>query len=131
MSTEGGAGTKVSAVEERGTHPWILNALSARARAALLASGIERMFAANEVLYLAGAPAQSLYLVLDGRVRLVRERHGRTIYIHDEMGGGCLGAVPLFEGTTYPATAMASVPTRCLVLNRDAVLEAVRWHTRH
>jgi CRP-like cAMP-binding protein len=126
MSNKRVAGTKVSAMVERSAHPWILDALDARARATLLATGIERAFAANEILYLAGAPAQALYLVLEGRVRLLRESHGRTIYIHDETRGGCLGAVPLFEGTTYPATAMASEPTRCIVLTRDAMLATVR-----
>jgi CRP/FNR family transcriptional regulator len=63
---------------------------------------------------------------MDGRVRLLRESHGRTILIHHEERGGCLGEVPLFEGTTYPATAMAAEPTRCLVIHREAILEMVR-----
>jgi CRP/FNR family transcriptional regulator len=103
----------------------LLGAVSQRARSALLASAVERRFATDEVLYLAGDPAWSIYLVLDGRVRLVRDRHGRTTFIHDEERGGCLGEVPLFEGTTYPATAIAAEPTRCLVLHRDAILGAL------
>lgn len=126
MSTEIRAGTKVSSVQATGGHPWLLDSLNERARGALLASAVERTFAAGEVLYLAGSPAQYLYLVLDGRVRLLRESHGRTIVIHAEEAGGSLGEVPLFEGTTYPATAMAAEPTRALVLPRDAILETVR-----
>lgn len=126
MSRERLAGTKVSPVQTGDAHPWILGALGDRARSALLAAAVERSFATNEVLYLAGSPAQLLYLVVEGRVRLVRESGGRTIYIHDEQRGGCLGEVPLFEGTTYPATAMASEPTRCMVLQRDSILAVVR-----
>jgi CRP-like cAMP-binding protein len=126
MSTGLDAGTEVPQPEPASGHPWILDALGPRARAALLALSVERGFAVGEILYLAGSPAQSLYLVLDGRVRLLRESHGRTILIHDEERGGCLGEVPLFEGGTYPATAMAAEPTRCLVLHRDAILEIVR-----
>ena len=125
MSRDRLAGTKVSPI--RGTtQPWILDAVGERARAALLAAAAERSFGTNEILYLAGSPARCLYLVLEGRVRLLRESHGRTTYIHDESQGGCLGEVPLFEGTTYPATAMASEPTRCLVLHRDAILDTIR-----
>jgi CRP/FNR family transcriptional regulator len=126
MSTDLVAGTKVPPPLGAGAQPWILDALSERTRTALLASAVERRFAAGEILYLAGSPAQWLYVVLDGRVRLLRERHGRALLVHEEERGGCLGEVPLFEGTTYPATAMAAEPTRCLVLHRDVILEAVR-----
>jgi CRP-like cAMP-binding protein len=126
MSAILGTGTKVPPPQQASVHPWILDALSPRARAALLAASVERRFTVGEVLYLASSPARSLYLVLEGRVRLLRESHGRTILIHDEEPGGCLGEVPLFEGGSYPATATAAEPTRCLVLHRDAILETVR-----
>jgi CRP/FNR family transcriptional regulator len=100
--------------------------LSERARTVLLASSVERRVAAGELLYLAGSPASSLYLVLEGRVRLLRESHGRTILVHFEESGGTLGDVPLFEGTTYPATAMAAEPTRVLVVPRDVILSAIQ-----
>ena len=107
---------------------WPIAGLLAPERAALLANATERRFATGEVLYLAGSPAQLLYLILEGRVRLLRGHRGRTVFIHDEGPGGVLGEVPLFEGTTYPATAVASVPTRCLVLRREAILDALRIH---
>jgi CRP-like cAMP-binding protein len=126
MSPGRPAGTKVPASSEVTAHLWVLGTLSQSARSALLSAAGERRYATSEIIYLAGAHAQSLYVVLEGRVRLLRESHGRTIVIHEEARGGCLGEVPLFEGTTYPATAMAAEPTRCLVWHRDAILEAVR-----
>jgi CRP/FNR family transcriptional regulator, dissimilatory nitrate respiration regulator len=107
-------------------HPWLQGVVSEKSRAALLRAGVERRYETDEVLYVAGTPATSLQLVLEGRVRLMRGSHDRAVMIHDEQTGGSLGEVPLFEGTTYPATAIASEPTRCLVLSRDAVLAAVR-----
>ena len=98
------------------------------ARSALLAAGVERQYAANEVLYLAGSEAISLHLVLEGRVRIVREHRGRTTFIHDEGPGGSLGEVPLLEGSGYPATAIAAEATRCLLLDRDAIRGALRQH---
>jgi CRP-like cAMP-binding protein len=126
MSGEISAGTKVPVPPDTSAQPWILDAVSERTRSKLLASAVARSFATGEILYLAGSPARSLLLVLEGRVRLLRESHGRTVFIHDEERGGCLGEVPLFAGETYPATAMAAEPTRCLVLQRDALLEVLR-----
>ncbi|MEO8335527.1 MAG: Crp/Fnr family transcriptional regulator [bacterium] len=91
-----------------------------------VAEAIERRYQADDVIYLAGSVASAIYLVVEGRVRLLREHAGRTTFIHDEIAGGTLGEVPLFEGTTYPATAIAAEPTRCLVLQRDVILSAIR-----
>ena len=119
-----GAGTKVS--PQPNAHPWLRRAVSEQTWLALRRVGMERRYATDEVIYLAGTPATSLHLVLEGRVRLMRGAASRAHMIHDEHAGGSLGEVPLFEGTTYPATAIASEPTRCLVLNREAVLGVVR-----
>jgi CRP/FNR family transcriptional regulator len=107
-------------------HPWLGAALSAPVREALLRGAVERRYAPDEVIFLAGSPAHNLYLVLDGRVRVLRGDGGRAHVVHVEERGGSLGEVPVFEGTTYPATTIAAEPTRCLVLSRDAVLGAVR-----
>jgi CRP/FNR family transcriptional regulator len=96
------------------------------ARRALLAGAVERRFGADEVLFLAGTPARGLYVVTEGRVRVVRGAGGRPHVIHEEGVGGTLGEVPLFEGSTYPATAVAAEPTRCLLLTRESVRAAVR-----
>ncbi|MEP6619321.1 MAG: Crp/Fnr family transcriptional regulator [bacterium] len=100
--------------------------VSETTRLALLRAGTDRHYRANEVLYLANTPATGIQLIIHGRVRLMRGGSVRPVMIHDEVAGGCLGEVPLFEGTTYPATAIASEPTRCLFLSRSTVLAAVR-----
>lgn len=122
MTPSPGAGTKVSHAD----HPWLRGALPERTRRLLLERGIERTFATGDVIYLAGSDAGRMYLVLEGRVRLLRGRDGNAIVIHEEITGGCIGEVPLFEGTTYPATATCAEPTRCLVLERSLILDMVR-----
>src|SRR3982751_4452700 len=122
MSPVKRAGTKVSTVVDS----WVFGALSERSRSALMARGIVRSYSEDEVLYLAGTPAQALYIVLEGRVRVMRGEGGRAFVLHVETAGGSLAEVPLFEGTTYPATAIAAEPSRCLVLSREAVSAAVR-----
>ena len=122
MSSSHPAGTKVSPVD----NSWVFRALSENSRAALIARGVTRTYSSGEVLYLAETPARTIYIVLEGRVRVMRGEGGRAYVLHVETAGGSLGEVPLFEGTTYPATAIAAELTRCLVLSRDAVLTAVR-----
>ncbi len=128
MSPDTDAGTKVPLVHDSHEHTWPLAGMPAEIRRALFSRAVSRSYGADDVLYLAGSPAQSIYLISEGAVRLVRDRDGRTIHIHDEHAGGVLGEVPLFEGTTYPATAIAAEPTRCLMLQRDAIHDAIRSH---
>jgi CRP-like cAMP-binding protein len=118
----------VPLVDDTAEHPWPLAGMPGDIRRALFSRATERHYDPDDVIYLAGSPAQHIYLISDGKVRLVRDRDGRTIHIHDECSGGVLGEVPLFEGSTYPATAIASQPTRCLVLRREAILDVMRIH---
>jgi len=122
MSAPRRAGTKVSSVAES----WVFGVLSERSRAALTAHGTTRRYSVDEVLYLAGSQADAIYIVLEGRIRVMRGEGGRAFVLHVETAGGSLGEVPLFEGTTYPATAIAAEPSRCHVLSRETVLSAVR-----
>jgi CRP/FNR family transcriptional regulator, dissimilatory nitrate respiration regulator len=95
------------------------------ARFQLLARGIERRFSADQVLFTAGSAPRGLYVVLEGEVRVLRGSGGRQHVIHVEGPGGTLGEVALFDGAGYPATAVASRPTRVLVFTRDAIRAAM------
>lgn len=95
------------------------------ALAALAAHAVERRFARDETLFRAGAAPAGLYVVLDGRVRVLRGADGRQHVVHAEGPGGTLGEVPLFAGGTYPATAVAAEPTTCALLTADALRRAV------
>ena len=76
-----------------------------------------------------GAPAEGLFVVMEGRVRLVRRsRGGREQVLHAEGPGATLGEVPLLDGEGYVATAVAAEPARLLYLPRAAVLDACRRH---
>ena len=96
-----------------------------RAIDVLAQKAVERRFATDEVLFLAGTRPAGLYLVLEGRVRVVRGGNARQHVIHTEGPGGTLGEVPLFAGGTLPATAIAAEPTRCALLTRDALLQSI------
>lgn len=61
----------------------------------------------GDVLFVAGDPAETLYLVIAGRVRLVlgAERDGRPLATMTR--GDTIGMAALMRGDLYPATAVA------------------------
>ena len=86
----------------------------------------EQSFPAGAVLYRAGTEPQGIYIVLSGCVRLVRTRDGRQHAIYTERSGGTLAELAFFNRGLLRATALASEPSRCLILNRAALDEAIR-----
>lgn len=95
---------------------------------ALARRGIEVRFAANEVIFLAGSEPRGWFIVLDGLVRVVRGSRARQHVVHTEATGGTLAEVPLVEGGTHPATAIAASPTRCALFTRAALEAAIAEH---
>ena len=102
----------------------IFAGLAPEARRALAAAPVRR-FAAGATLWAAGADPRGLFVVLAGRVRVVRAPGGRQYAVHTEGPGGTLGDVPFFAGGRLPATAMAVEPVTCLVLDRATLARAV------
>ena len=87
---------------------------------------VERRFETAETIFRAGDGARVDGRVLEGKVRVVRRAGGRAQVVHVERAGGTLGEVPLFAGGGYPATAIAAEPTVCAVIDRQALMAAVR-----
>jgi CRP/FNR family transcriptional regulator, cyclic AMP receptor protein len=84
-----------------------------------------KRYASRQTLWRAGTPLDHMVIVLEGRVRVVREGGTRQHVVHTEGPGGTLGEVPLFAGGVAPATAVALAPTRCLLLPRRAIEAAI------
>jgi len=84
-------------------------------------SALERRYAKERALFRAGDPADGLYIVLAGRVRVSRESAHRIELLHTEDVGGVLGEIPVFGGGPFPATAVAQATTRCAHLPIAAV----------
>jgi CRP/FNR family transcriptional regulator len=103
--------------------------LSAKDLRRVAAHAAVRTVRRGDPVFEEGAPAEGLFVVLEGRVRLVRvSRGGREQVLHSEGPGATLGEVPLLDGGGYVATAIAAQPSRLLYLPRAAVLEACRRH---
>jgi CRP/FNR family transcriptional regulator len=101
----------------RAAPPAVVSALAKRA--ALVSA------APNEVLFLTNSESRGWWIVLEGKVRVVRGNGARQHVIHTEGPGGTLGEVPLVSGGTHPATAIASEPTACALLSRAALEAAI------
>jgi len=115
----------VSSGELRDTVPGF-DAMAPGALDRIASLATERRYPRNRVLYRAGDEADGLYIVLSGRVRVLREAGARSRLLHDEAAGGVLGEIPVLGGGPFPATAVAIEATRCAHLSIGAVDRLVR-----
>jgi CRP-like cAMP-binding protein len=93
--------------------------------AALAKRGVEVRYAPNAVLFLTGSQPRGWFVVVEGKVRVVRGSGARQHVIHTEGPGGTLGEVPLFTDGTHPATGIAAEPTRCVLFDRAGLEAAI------
>jgi len=98
-------------------------------RRRLRAQMLERNFDAGDYLFLEGQPAERLYLVTSGRVKMIKhspEGHETILALFD--AGQIIGEVGVLAGGTYPATAQAMEPTTTLSLARRTYVGLVQEH---
>ena len=89
--------------------------------------GTTRIVTQGDRVFTEGAPCHGLFVIIEGAVDVRQTSEaGREQSLHTEGAGATLGEVPLFDGGGYLASAVASVPTRLLVLPRAAFLELCR-----
>jgi CRP/FNR family transcriptional regulator, dissimilatory nitrate respiration regulator len=105
----------------------VFSALPPRELEALGAIGLERVFDTGDYLFHQGVRAQGFYAVAAGRVRVhCVGADGREQILRVFGPGEICGEVPVFQGTTYPASAAATEPTRALYLPGDAFRRLAR-----
>lgn len=68
----------------------------------------------------------SLYIIVDGHVRVVREQDGREQHLADLGAGEFFGEMSLIDGKPRSATVIAEEDTQCLILSRWDLLRAMR-----
>lgn len=85
-----------------------------------------RSFAADATLYYAGAPAEELYLIREGTVRLIKRSRGRERITGLFGRGELVGEEALVSGAHRTATAQAVEPVTALVVGRDTFRTLVR-----
>ena len=78
-------------------------------------------YTADRVIFTEGSAPRGWYVVLEGKVRVVRGTGSRQHVIHTEGPGGSMAEVPLFAGGVHPATGIASEPTTCALFTLNAI----------
>lgn len=86
----------------------------------------ERRFAKNEFLFHQGAPADTLYIVKTGQVKVIRRSpQGKDVVLRLCGEGQMLGNVGVFDGNGFLASAQALEPTTAFCLSRSDCFEWV------
>ncbi len=89
----------------------------------LLASRIvEKTLEPNGILFIAGDPANGLYVIAAGSVRAFRSgADGREQIIHVERAVTTIAEVAVFDDGNYPSTVAAEEPSRVFLLAKDDI----------
>ena len=89
---------------------------------ALAERAVERRYARDELLFLAGEEARGLYVIVEGSVRAFRESlGGREQVIHVERAGATVAELPVFDDGPYPSTVAADEETVVLFIDKRDV----------
>ena len=85
----------------------------------------------RQTLFAEGEMPRGVYLILKGRVRLVRSSpRGREQVLHEEGPGATLGEVPTFDGNGYVGSAVAVEDATLVLVPRDPLLAALSREPR-
>lgn len=80
-----------------------------------------RSFAKGDTLFSEGDPSDLLYVVADGRIKVVKMLPtGKEVIIEIFGPGDPVGAVAALESRPYPASAVAMAPSLAIVVQRAA-----------
>jgi CRP-like cAMP-binding protein len=97
--------------------------------AALEGNTSEQLVERGALITMEGEPAAAMYVVAEGRVKVVRHSlEGREQILHIVEPLDHFNTVPIFGGGSCPATTEALLPTRLLVFPRDQMRQLTQSH---
>lgn len=105
----------------------LLRSISPKLAAELEKRANTRSFAAGEEIFEQGEDAAFLPIVISGRVKMLHFLEpGKEVIIGIFVDGEMFAVPPVFDGKTYPSTAVAMESSRLLLLGREEFLELIR-----
>lgn len=105
----------------------LLQQLDEEQRRRVIDAGHERSLERGEVLFHEAEPAEAIFAVISGQLKLVKySPRGRELLLHLVHPGQSFAEAALFADGTYPATAEVMEPTRVWCLARASLLELLR-----
>jgi len=77
----------------------------------------------GQVIFLEGAEAKGFYVLLSGQVKIYKSSpEGKEQILHVLAPGEPFAEVPVFQGTKYPANAMAIQPSSVLYMEKSVLV---------
>ncbi len=90
---------------------------------------VSRHVKSGECLYFEGDLVESLYVVAEGRVKVLKHSpSGKDFIVAFSAPGAMLGNVALLSGKPHPTSAQAVIDTSALVIGKDDFLSFVSEH---
>ena len=100
-------------------HTTLFRRLSPEDRARIAAVSHLREYARGDRIFAEGDPSDFFVSIVTGRVKVFKATPaGKEIILEIFGPGDPLGAVAVYEGGAFPASATALEPTTCLILTR-------------
>jgi CRP/FNR family transcriptional regulator len=97
----------------------IFSRLNPADRATVAAVAAVRHYAKGETIFEQESPSDALYAIISGRVKIFRMMpNGKDLILEVFGPGDPLGAVALYMGRPFPASASALEDTTCVVIPR-------------
>lgn len=90
----------------------------------LLESATDRWLEQGEILLEPGHENQSLFIILDGALRIELEAEGRAYVTHINRGE-CVGELSVLDGKPTAARVVAAERSRILILSREDLWELI------
>jgi CRP-like cAMP-binding protein len=107
----------------------IFRRLSAEDRARVAEVARVVTYARGAVIFAEEEPSTDFFVVISGRVKVYKMTPaGKDVILEIFGAGDPLGAVAVYEGRPFPASAMALEPVTCVVITRDAFFKLLERH---
>jgi CRP/FNR family transcriptional regulator len=107
----------------------IFRRLNADDRERIAAVSHVARFARGDVIFSEGSPSESFYVVSTGRVKVTKlTPSGKEVILEIFGVGDPLGAVAVYQGLPFPASATALEDTTCVLVPRQRFFELLERH---
>jgi CRP-like cAMP-binding protein len=95
----------------------------------ILAAGIEKSYVEESFLFYQDDPAERMYILLSGRVKLTQlSDDGQQVIMRVITPGLMFAAIGIVQGAKYPVTAQAAADSVALYWNQDALLKLIEHY---
>lgn len=111
--------------------PLLLGGLTPDEERSVTSRAVSRRLREGQTLFREGEPAEALFQVQAGRLRLSQVTHGgRAVTVRFTGPGEVCAALAVLDGKAYPFTATAVVATSVLLWSRGSLRELLQLHPR-